>query len=116
MQTDTSMRWMVTNGIWTLGASGFADFTDKTKAYTLQGGIAEKIQSPCLVMDAEGDIFFEGQPQQVYDALKAPKVLYKFLAVDGAENHCQSGELSFKDEVVFNWLDETLKLNDGRRG
>jgi hypothetical protein len=34
---------------------------------------------------------------------------------DGAENHCQSGALSFKDEVVFNWLDETLKLNGGRK-
>jgi hypothetical protein len=27
-----------------------------------------------------------------------------------------SGALSYKDEVVFNWLDETLKLHDDRKG
>ena len=113
MQTDTSLRWEADNGIWTLGASDFADFVAKTKQYTLDGGIAEKIQCPCLVMEAGNDIFFAGQPQKVYDALKAPKQLFKFTDEFGAENHCQSGELSYKDEVVFNWLDETLNLNNG---
>ena len=115
MQTDTSLRWEVDNGVWTLGASGFADFIEKTKQYTLDGGVAEKIQCPCLVMEAGKDIFFQGQPEKVYDALKAPKLLFKFTDEFGAENHCQSGELSYKDEIVFNWLDETLGLNDGRK-
>ena len=115
MQGNTTMRWMVENGIWTFGASGFADFLEKTMSYTLKDGVAEKIRTPCLVMDAEGDMFFKGQPQRVRDAINAPRLLYAFTAADGAENHCQSGELSFKDEVVFNWLDETLKLHDGRR-
>lgn len=116
MQGNTTLRWIVENGVWTLGASGFADFAEKTKQYTLKdNGVAEMIQTPCLVMDAEGDMFFKGQAQQVYDALKAPKLLYKFTTADGADNHCQSGELSFKDEVVFDWLDETLKLHDGRQ-
>jgi hypothetical protein len=59
-------------------------------------------------MDAEGDLVFKGQPQKIYKALQAPKHLAKFTAQDGAENHCQSGALAYKDEVVFNWLDETL--------
>ena len=116
MQSSTSMRWSVDNGVWTLAASGLADFVEKSKQYTLAGGIAEKIQCPCFVMDAETDIFFEGQPQQVYDALKVPKQLFKFTSEFGAENHCQCGELSYKDEVVFNWLDETLNLHDARKG
>ena len=115
MPGNTNLIWIVTNGVWTLGASGFGDVLGKAKAYTLANGIAEKIQCPCLVMNAEGDIFFEGQPQEVYDALKAPKKLITFTSEFGAENHCQSGELSYKDELVFNWLDETLKLNDGRK-
>ena len=65
-------------------------------------------------MDAgPGDMFFRGQPQQIYDQLKAPKELALFTSEDGAENHCQSGALAFKDEVVFNWLDQTLKVRDG---
>ncbi len=58
-------------------------------------------------------MFFKGQPQQMYDALKAPKELFRFASEDGAENHCQSGALAYKDEVVFNWLDKTLKLRSG---
>jgi hypothetical protein len=78
-------------------------------------GIAAQIQCPCLVLEADRDMFFHGQPQQIYDALQVPKQLVRFTAEDGAENHCQSGALAYKDEVVFNWLDETLKLHDGRR-
>ena len=115
MPGNTNLTWTVTNGIWTFGASGFGDLLEKAKAYTLKDGIAGKIRCPCLVMDAEGDMFFKGQPQQVYDELKAPKKLITFTAEFGAENHCQSGELSYKDEVVFNWLDETLGLHDGRK-
>jgi hypothetical protein len=86
---------------------------EKTKPYSMVG-IAGQIQCPCLVMEAEGDMFLPGQPQKIYDALKAPKQLVKFTSEDGAENHCQSGALAYLHEVVFNWLDETLKLHDDR--
>ena len=75
-----------------------------------------QIRCPCLVIEAEADMFFKGQPQEVYDALQAPKQLIEFTSEDGAENHCQSGALTHKDEVVFNWPDETLKLHDGKKG
>jgi hypothetical protein len=87
----------------------------ETKQYTMNG-IAGQIQCPCLVMEAEEDIFFLGQPQQIYDALQAPKQLIRFTSEDGAENHCHSGALAYKDQVVFDWLDETMKLHDGRGG
>jgi pimeloyl-ACP methyl ester carboxylesterase len=115
MPGNTNLTWVVANGIWTFGASSFGDFLEKAKAYTLKNGIAGKIQCPCLVLDGQGDIFVKGQPQQVYNGLKAPKKLITFTSEFGAENHCQSGELSYKDEVVFNWLDETLGLHDGRK-
>jgi hypothetical protein len=86
----------------------------KTKQYTMEG-IAGQIQCPCLVLQADADIFFLSQPQQIYDALQVPKKLVAFHAEDGAENHCQSGELSYKDQVVFDWLDETLNLHNGRK-
>lgn len=113
MQVNTGLRWAVTQGIWSYGVSSLEEFLAKSKQYTLEG-IAEKIRCPCLVMEAESDIFFQGQPQQVYDTLLAPKWLVRFTKEDGAENHCQSGALAYKDEVVFNWLDQTLKIHDGR--
>jgi pimeloyl-ACP methyl ester carboxylesterase len=115
MQNNTALRWLVTNAVWTFGASSFSDFVTKAKQYTMDG-VAGQIQCPCLVLEADGDMFFRGQPRQIYDALQVPKEIVRFTAADGAENHCQSGALAYKDEVVFNWLDETLKLHDDRKG
>ena len=112
MENNTGMHWAMTQGIWSFATSNIAEFLTETKRYTMDG-IAGQIQCPCLVMEAAEDMFFRGQPQQIYDALKAPKQLFQFSSEDGAENHCQSGALAYKDEVVFNWLDETLKMNPG---
>ncbi len=114
MQNNTTLRWCVTQGLWSFGADSVADFVAKAKPYTIEG-IAEQIRCPCLVLEAEGDMFFKGQPQQVFDALRAPKQLFAFTSEDGAENHCQSGALSYLHEVVFNWLDTTMKPHDGSR-
>jgi pimeloyl-ACP methyl ester carboxylesterase len=115
MLKDTSLRWFMTQGVWSFGASSISDFFTKAKRLTMDG-TAGQIQCPCLVLEAEGDIFFLNQPQKIYDALQVPKQLFRFIKEEGAENHCQSGALSYKDEVVFNWLDETLRLHDGRKG
>ena len=114
MENTPGMRWAMAQGVWAFGASGIADFIAKVKPYSMDG-IAGQIQCPCLVMEGEGDMFLPGQPQKIYDALQAPKQLVKFTSEDGAENHCQSGALAYKDEVVFNWLDEILKLHNGRK-
>jgi pimeloyl-ACP methyl ester carboxylesterase len=114
MDTSMNLRWTMAQGVWSFGASSIADFLTRTRQMTM-AGIAGRIQCPCLVMEAEGDMFFQNQPRQIYDALQAPKQFVRFTSEDGAENHCQSGALAYKDEVVFNWLDETLKLHDGRK-
>lgn len=36
-----------------------------------------------------------------------------FTSEDGAENHCESGALAYKDEVVYNWLDDVLQPREG---
>jgi pimeloyl-ACP methyl ester carboxylesterase len=115
MQNNTGLRWSIGQSVWSFGSLDVADFLKKIESYTM-AGIAGQIQCPCLVMEAEADMFLSGQPQQIYDALKAPKHLAKFTSEDGAENHCQSGALAYKDEVVFNWLDETLRVNGGSKG
>ena len=113
-KANTALRWTITQGLWSLGASSIAEFVEQTKQHTVKDTVGQ-IECPCLVLEAEGDMFFAGQPQQVYDALQAPKTLFPFTSEDGAENHCQSGALAYLHEVVFNRLDETLQLRDGRR-
>lgn len=108
MRADTNLRWAVTQGIWSYGVSSLGEFMALNTKYTMEG-LADRIQCPCLVLDAEADMFFAGQPQKIFDAIQAPKKLFKFTKEDGAENHCQSGELSYLHNIVFNWLDDTLQ-------
>jgi len=63
----------VGGGAWTFGVPSFIDFVTKTKQYTMEG-IAGQIQCPCLVLQGDADMFFLGQPQQIYDALQVPKL------------------------------------------
>jgi pimeloyl-ACP methyl ester carboxylesterase len=109
MDANTQMRWTFTQGTFSFGQKTPYDFMVDCKKMTLDGGILDGINCPTLVMEADGDQFFKGQPQHVYEDLKAPKTFAAFHEEDGAENHCQSGALAYKDEVVFNWLDDNLK-------
>ncbi|MBE7210248.1 MAG: alpha/beta fold hydrolase [Gluconacetobacter diazotrophicus] len=107
MRSNTTLRWAIDQGIWSYAATGVADLVDKLRDWAI-APVVDRISCPCLVMDAEGDQFFGRQPRQVYDALSSPKEFVRFTKDDGAENHCQSGALAFKDQVVFDWLDRTL--------
>ncbi len=44
----------------------------------------------------------------LYAALKAPKTLHIFTEEEGAAEHCQQGNLTLLNQVLFDWLDETL--------
>ena len=114
MEKNTGLRWAIEQGVWSFGSSSISDLIEESKKYTIKDVIG-RIACPCLVIEAEADMFFKGQPQVVYDGLQAPKRLFEFTSEDGAENHCQSGALAHKDEVVFHWIDETLKLPASRK-
>jgi pimeloyl-ACP methyl ester carboxylesterase len=112
MARNTNVRWAVEQGLWSFGATDILDYIDKTKLMTMEG-ISHLIRCPCLVLEAENDLFFRGQPKRIFDELQCPKTFYEFTAQDGAENHCQSGAVAFKDEVVFNWFDDALRAASG---
>ncbi|WP_422743451.1 alpha/beta hydrolase family protein [Mycobacterium sp. WMMD1722] len=109
MEANTQVRWTFTQGMFSCGQKSFYDLTVFSREFSLNREVAEQITSPTMVMKADGDLFFKGQPEHVYDTLTAPKTFVAFHEEDGAENHCQSGALAYKDAVVFDWLDDTLK-------
>ncbi|WP_211372303.1 alpha/beta hydrolase family protein [Mycolicibacterium grossiae] len=110
MAADTQVRWTFTQGTFSFGVpSPYALTVESAKMTLDDDDVVGRITCPTLVMEADGDQFFRGQPERVYDALTAPKTFARFTAADGAENHCQSGALAYKDEVVFNWLDDVLQ-------
>jgi dienelactone hydrolase len=76
--------------------------------YHLRDGIAESISCPTLVLDAEGDMFFKGQPEALYDHLTCPKTMIVFTESEGAGSHCQVEAHRLAFARIYDWLDEIL--------
>ena len=108
MKASPVARWSIIHGMYCFGAASPSDYLHKALAYTLADGVAERIRCATLVCDAEGDLFFKGQPQQLYDHLTCKKTLITFTNEDGAGAHCEVGAGRFAFARMFDWLDETL--------
>ena len=107
MQRNSGIGWAIENGLFTFQVDSIWDLIDATESWSLQG-VANQITCPTLVCEADGDHFFDGQPQMLYDALTCPKTFMRFTADDGAEEHCQLGALLLYNHHLFEWLDTTL--------
>ncbi|MFE9479064.1 alpha/beta hydrolase family protein [Streptomyces spororaveus] len=108
MAGDPIARWAINHGMYVMGVDTPRAFNASYLDYTLAGGIAERIQCPTLVCDAEEDIFFKGQPEQLYDHLTCPKTLMAFTTEEGAGAHCHPGAMRLSIARIYDWLDDTL--------
>lgn len=89
------------------GTDSLAEMLRLLKDYTLEG-VLDSVQCPMLVMDPEGESFWPGQSQQVYDALPGQKTLATFTAAEGADLHCEPKAMGRRSQVLFDWLDSVL--------
>ena len=110
MRTSPVARWSIIHGMYSFGAATPSAYLHDALAYTLAGGVAERIGCPTLVCDAEGDLFFKGQPQQLYDHLTCEKTLMSFTNAEGAGAHCEVGASRFAFARIFDWLDDVLRV------
>ncbi|MFZ6644623.1 alpha/beta hydrolase family protein [Undibacterium sp. TJN25] len=108
MKTNSVARWYFTHGMYSFGVNSPRAFMAANMDYHLRDGIAEQIQCPTLVLQAEKDLFFQGQAQQLYDHLTCPKAMIKFTDAEGAGAHCQMGASRLAYARAYDWLDETL--------
>jgi hypothetical protein len=97
--------------MWTFGAKTPFEYIQKNKDYTLKD-ISQNIKCPTLVLEAEKDDSFPGQPKLVYESLKCLKNYILFTTEEGAEDHCQIGALARSNQQIFDWLDETLQTEE----
>ncbi|MFJ3699626.1 alpha/beta hydrolase family protein [Streptomyces sp. NPDC090052] len=109
MAQSVSARWLVRNGLWTLGVSDMDELVEAFRAYTLEG-VAERIACPMLILEAENDQFFAGQPQRVLDALTCPKELISFREEEGGGEHCHEGAVALWHQRTFDWLDTVFTV------
>ena len=108
METDSNIKFNIKHGMWTFGIDSPYELVQRSSEFTLKE-IANKIICPTLVLDAEKEDSFPGQPQKVYNALTCPKKYILFTVEEGAEEHCQCGAPSLSNQRIFDWLDEIFK-------
>ncbi|MFE5537686.1 alpha/beta hydrolase family protein [Streptomyces sp. NPDC056492] len=108
MAKDPIARWALNHGMYVMGVETPRAFNASYLDYTLAGGIAERIQCPTLVCDAEEDMYFKGQPEQLYEHLTCPKTLMMFTTEEGAGAHCHPGAMRLSIARIYDWLDDTL--------
>ncbi len=89
-------------------ASAYDTFT-AVGQYRL-GDLVQRIRTPLLVTDPEGEQFWPGQAQRLYDALQGPKALARFTSAEGADRHCEPMARSLLEQRMFDWLDDTIGL------
>ncbi len=70
--------------------------------------VAGRVTSPTLVTEYQGDTFVPGQGRKVYDLLRCPRRFHFFTSAHGAEYHDAPMAPQTRNQVVFDWLDETL--------
>ncbi|MEV2274732.1 dipeptidyl aminopeptidase [Nocardiopsis sp. NPDC049922] len=81
-------------------------FTELAR-YTLSP-VVDRVTTPLLITDPEGEGFWPGQSQQLYDALRGPRELVRFTADEGADLHCEPMGRAVFEQRVLDWLDERL--------
>lgn len=108
MKTNPTVRWALAHGMYATGTTTPRAYLAASLDYNLKDGVAEAIQCPTLVCDAEADLFFKGQPQALFDHLTCRKTLMRFTEEEGAGDHCESGAWRLACARMYDWLDETL--------
>lgn len=110
MSTSPTAAWAIAHGMYAMGAPTPRAYLAAAQAFHLRNGIAETISCPTLVCEAEGDIFFKGQPQELFDHLTCEKNLIRFTNNEGAGAHCQVGAGRLAFARMYDWLDQIFGL------
>lgn len=107
-EQSPTVRWALGHGRYVMGGATDREFLAKYLEYNLYDGVAERITCPALICDAPEDLFFTGQPQQLYDRISGPKKLLNFTAEEGADAHCHVGAMRLASGRIYDWLDDVL--------
>ncbi len=109
---NPELRWAVATGMWVLGAEDPSQLLSEMRRYSLKD-TTDLIKQPTLILHGEKDHFVpREQVDMLYTALKAPKTLRIFTVEEGAEEHCQMGNMTLLHQVLFDWLDTTLSPSE----
>lgn len=107
-ETSAYLRWARNHGRFVFGYTDMHDYLEKLRSYEARD--AGEIRCNTLVLDAEHEGFFAGQPIKLYDRLNCQKTLMNFTSAEAAAAHCQAGAEGIGGQKIFDWLDEAMQV------
>jgi hypothetical protein len=99
-------RWVFENGLWSFATDSPLELLQKLDLMTLDG--VARVKCPVFVGEASEDMFFEGQPLWVKQALGDLATHAVLTQEDAAEFHCHFGALSFANHQAYDWLEDVV--------
>lgn len=110
MAQDIGFRWLVNNGMFTMGVRTPLEFMERFARYRLSREQAGRITANSLVIASHGDHFMSYDDQKkLYEAMTCPKTLMEFTAAEDATPHCQMGAMAVSSQRIFDWLDKAVE-------
>ena len=85
------------------GISDPYDLFIAVRGYQLRD-VADRIRTPLLLTDPEGEQFWPGQSEELAGLLAAEHELARFVAADGADEHCEPLAPNLAQARMFSWL------------
>jgi pimeloyl-ACP methyl ester carboxylesterase len=107
IRATPKLRWsIVQRNFWVHGVDSLLAFLKVSVDYTLKEA-AGQIRCPTLLGWSESDPL-SWNAQRIYDALRPPKELVRFMNAEGAGDHCEVRARPLFDQRAFDWLDKVL--------
>jgi hypothetical protein len=103
--TSALLRWR--GAPYRANGTSRAELFATVAGYRLGDEVAQ-IATPLLITDPDGEQFWPGQSQQLFDRLPGPKHLVRFRAEEGAGGHYEPLAPALRDARIFDWLDGHL--------
>ena len=84
------------------------DVFKEAQAMALTDELIGQITTPLLVTSPEGEQFWPGQSESLYDRLPGTKALLTFTDAEGAGLHCEPVGNLVRNHRIFDWLDDQV--------
>ena len=111
MESDPNIRFNIKHGMWTTGTRSPYDLIIASKRYTIKGTLSN-IQCQTLVLEAEKDDSFPGQPKKVYDGLTSASIkglIYFLRRKRVLKNTVNVALLRFQiKEYLIGWMKHSI--------
>lgn len=107
-RTNTMARWGFAHGRMVFGAKDPLDYFHITSAF--KAADAGDIRCETLILDADNEEAFAGQPKLLFERLRCRKTYMNLSNAESAGAHCQAGAEAVGGQRIFDWLDEVMQV------